>query len=487
MPMVPLFGLGTGRKSPNVSKQARVNMYAEKAAEPDKGPLAFYARPGLQHLDLNASGGIPVAGAARGMIAVQTNNGQPVVPFDVLIVFCGAGVNVCKSLGSIEGVTSVDPYPGLGPVRSAFDGFAVVAVDGVIGHYVSIPSGLNFKIPDTNFPSGARTVCFLSGRFFCDDPSNPGRFRWSDIYNGQSWPALNYATAETSPDTLTGVFEARGQLLLFGTRTLEFWNPAPTGYAGQQPVQLVSGAVKMWGTEAYDTIRKVGENVCFLGRNNNGDRKVILLDGYNATPISTPDIERDIQSDPSPDSATAGALTKAGHTFYVLNLSARSWAYDLETGNWDIWHTEGSRFAGQWVAACYGQLLVTDYRDQRLHLIDVNNLTDDGAIMVREIISRHLFGPDLEFLPVSQICIDMETGVGLVSGQGSNPMIMLQWSKDGGHTWGNEIWQTFGALGNYLTRAVWRFLGVARDWTFKLRITDPVTVAIIAANMKVGK
>jgi len=487
MAAIPLFGTGIGRKSPNVSVQARINLYAEKLAEPDKATMVFYARPGIRSLNLVTPAPPLWTGAARGLIAVQSNNGTAVPPSDYLYQFCGTGTNTYTSLNNATGASMVDPITGTGPVRAAYDGNAVCAVNGIFGYHVSVISGLTYKNPDPNFPNGAQTVTFLGGRFYADDPLNPGRFRWSDLYNDSSWPSLNFATAESNPDPLTGVFEAHGQLLLFGTRTTEFWSLAAAGFAAQQPVQNVPGSTIMWGCEAYDTIRKIGDRVMFMGRNNNGDRKVLMLDGYKASVVSTPDIEADIQNVTAPDTATAIVIGKAGHTFYVLNLPTLSWAYDLETGNWDIWQTTGSRFAGQWSAAAFGEVVLADYASNKLYTMRVDQLTDDGATMVREITSRHLFGPDLERLPVSEIVVDMETGVGRTAGEpGDNPQAMLTWSKDGGHTYGNEIWQPMGKVGKYLTRTAWRFLGISRDWTFKLRITDPVTTALIGANMKVG-
>jgi hypothetical protein len=63
---------------------------------------------------------------------------------------------------------------------------------------------------------------------------------------------------------------------------------------------------------------------------------------------------------------------------------------------------------------------------------------------------------------------------------------MLQWSKDGGRTFGVEVWQPIGLMGQYLNRAVWRNLGIARDWVFRLRVTDPVKVVIANAAMRVS-
>ena len=75
----------------------------------------------------------------------------------------------------------------------------------------------------------------------------------------------------------------------------------------------------------------------------------------------------------------------------------------------------------------------------------------------------------------------MEAGVGLQMGQGRDPQIMLQVSKDGGHEWGNEQWRGFGAVGKYIARAKWNRLGRARDWLCRFRITDPVKTVFIAA------
>ena len=71
--------------------------------------------------------------------------------------------------------------------------------------------------------------------------------------------------------------------------------------------------------------------------------------------------------------------------------------------------------------------------------------------------------------------------VGTRTGQGENPQIMLQVSRDGGYTYGNEMWTSFGAEGEFLRRAEWRRLGVSRNYVFKFRITDPVKVIFIGA------
>mgnify|MGYP000526420300 CR=1 FL=1 len=85
--------------------------------------------------------------------------------------------------------------------------------------------------------------------------------------------------------------------------------------------------------------------------------------------------------------------------------------------------------------------------------------------------------------------LDCESGTGLVTGQGSDPEIMLRWSDDGGHTWSNEHWKPMGRIGEYGTRVIWRRLGMTeklRDRVYEISGTDPVKIAIMAAELDVA-
>jgi hypothetical protein len=82
--------------------------------------------------------------------------------------------------------------------------------------------------------------------------------------------------------------------------------------------------------------------------------------------------------------------------------------------------------------------------------------------------------------------LDLETGVGLTTGQGSDPQIMLRYSDDGGHTWSSELWVSAGALGNYAHRAIWRRLGRSRDRIFEIIYSEPTKVALVNAYLDVS-
>lgn len=492
---LPMFGFGLGTKSPNVSSQMRENLYVEKLDDPDKTALALYARPGLRDF-------AQVQGTILGIIGdVQLSAGLGgefmLVATDAIADTLGNGFNLFRinGAGSVASLQAFDDASALvtswgGVVRGASSGTEFVFTDGVNGYHVNATSPFfttarfgPVGFPNaTGFPAGCKSVCYIASRFVCDDPSNPGRFRWSAAGDGTSWNTLDFATAESNPDALTAVFEVAGQLVLFGSSTTEFWSPSATGASNQLPFQRVGGANIQWGTTSIDTIRKANNAVMFMGRSLGGNRQVVLLQGYDAQVVSTPDVELEIQNDPAPDAARAHFFIANGHPFYVLNLTSASWAYDLRTQSWSKWTTAGSRFAGQWGAPAFGEMILSDYRDGHLYAVDPSLYTDNGTTMVRELVSKHA-SANLARLSLAEIAVDCETGVGSPSDtpDGTPPQIMLQWSKDGGHTWGNEVWQSLGPAGGYLKRAVWRMLGRSRDWLFKLRVTDNVKVVIIGA------
>lgn len=67
---------------------------------------------------------------------------------------------------------------------------------------------------------------------------------------------------------------------------------------------------------------------------------------------------------------------------------------------------------------------------------------------------------------------------------GTNAVLTLRYSDDGGFTWSNDVLLTTGGPGNYSNRAIAYQLGQARDRVFEVSTTDPGPVVWIAAYLK---
>lgn len=71
--------------------------------------------------------------------------------------------------------------------------------------------------------------------------------------------------------------------------------------------------------------------------------------------------------------------------------------------------------------------------------------------------------------------------MGTASGQGSDPVVMLSMSNDGGRTFGDESWGSLGVAGDFIRKVEWFGLGSFYDAVFRVRISDPVLCTIMSA------
>lgn len=467
MGMVPLFGLGTRSRSPTVTAQHLLNLQYEVYADADKQRLAIYGTPGMT-LFTDDLGDTPV----RGWIATGNL---------VYLVHRGTfyEMNNAMVLTSRGTLNTVD-----GRVNMAYDGSVILMVDGTNGYTYTISGATFAEVTDAQFPDAANTVTWLGSNFYVDDGVGDSFF-WSP--DGTNWDALDFATAESQPDGIVRVFADHGEILLFGENTIEPWGLIESGDA---PVSPVKSAITEFGLAARWSLCKYNDGLAFLGKNLQGQVQVYYLKGYVPTPISTQELDEIINGYATVSDATGFAFMDRGHPFYQINFPTpgKSWRYDASTGKWGevAYSLAQTRHRAELQLDFVNQTLLSDYSNGNIYRLDPDVYTDNGVQIAREIVGRHIFNQEDRSV-VDELYVDFETGVGLISGQGSDPQVMLQISKDNGNTWGNELWTTLGAIGKYLTRVYWRRLGVSYDWVFKLRVTDPVKVVIAFAAVKMRK
>jgi hypothetical protein len=101
---------------------------------------------------------------------------------------------------------------------------------------------------------------------------------------------------------------------------------------------------------------------------------------------------------------------------------------------------------------------------------------------------------DYQYLATeADVILDTEAGQDIILEYvvtvGANPLLMLRWSDDGGHTWNGERTTSMGRIGQYGTRAIFRRLGMTtkiRDRVYEISGTDPVKVAIMGAELELS-
>jgi hypothetical protein len=374
-----------------------------------------------------------------------------------------------------------------GHVSMADNGTYLVLVDGTDGFSWNIDTSTYAEITDPDFLP-ADQVTFQDG-YFLFNKGGTGAFFFVDDAD-LDFDALDIAEAEGSPDDLVGIVSCNQNIYLPGTQSTEvFYNSGDA----DQPWQRIQGAVMGVGCAAAFTIAKMEGSLFWIGGDETGSGVVYQIQGYQARRISTPAIESVIRGISVDDLADARAWVyqQGGHAFYCLNLPGidRTFCYDVSTGLWhdrtyrELWDFE--RHRADCHAVAHGLNVVGDYETGDLYELDPDTKDDDGTVIVRERTSPH-FSSGLRLVRHKAFTLDMEVGVGLDgTAQGTDPQVMLQWSDDGGHTWSNERWQSIGKIGKTRTRVIWRRLGVSRDRVYRVRVSDPVKVVFIGAELDV--
>lgn len=435
----PALQYSDGRSKP-WSGASIVNCFAEKADGDKVQDFALMLIPGL---DLFAEIGTdPIRGA-------HTMDG-------VLYVVAGTSLYAVQTDGTFAAIGTIF---GSERVRMQDNGSQLAicaAPNGYVyaGGLVQSPVGLP-QVSD---------VAYIDS-YFVWTIADSDQCIYSAPNDGLSYDLLDIFTAEGSPDGLVGLVNNHRELQLYGLQTIEIWYNSG---GADNAFERQGNAFIERGCFSRDSIAKIANSVHFFGN----DRIVYRLDGYTPVRISTHAIEYRLRN---VTEAWAFVYTQEGHKFYMLSTPEGTFGYDIATGAWHerkSYQLDNYRVGG---AEEFGDLnILTDAYTGKLYTPNLDdNYEEDGEPIIMEVAL-----PTLEAnrarVTMYSFEVYCETGVGLNSGQGSDPQIMMKYSDNGGRTYSNEMWRTMGAIGEYKTRCIWRNLGQFRQRNIKLTVSDPV-------------
>ena len=470
---IPFVSGAYTARSTNIAADRCVNLYPEIAGTSDaKSAVALIGCPGSRLLAT-----IGTSGAIRGAYAPSSGNAIVVRGSDVYRL---STAWVPTSVGTL--LTSS------GRVSIADNGTVACIVDGTYGYILNLATNAFEQITDTDF-TAADIVDYIDG-YFIFNRAGTQVFFISELL-GTTFDALDFASAEGSPDLLVGHIVDHREVLMFGTYSTEvFYDSGNADF----PIERQNTSIEI-GCAAKFSPAKVDNSIVWLGISKQGGPMVWRMQGYTPVRISTHAVEFAIQGYSDVSDAFAYSYQAEGHSFYVLTFPTgnATWVYDVST---QLWHERAYRnptsgALGRHRSNCHmyfgGEHVVGDYENGNIYALDLDCYTDNGDILPAIRAAGHVADSDYMFLYWHSMQVDIEAGVGLVTGQGIAPVIMLDWSDDGGHTWSNEKWASMGAIGKYSARAIWKRLGRSRDRIPRITITDPVKRVILGAQATLSK
>lgn len=463
-------------QSPIVDAERCLNWYVEKSESAGaKVPLALYPTPGLQVF--------ATANDAPGRGFYETEGR--------VFAVIGGRLQEINADGSLteRGVVTIGDLP------------ATIHGNGDVGNELLVTSGGNGYVFNmlTNvlsiIPALAGTSDmgeYLDG-FFISLERATSTFRISDLADGTVWDPLQAQQRTASTDRWQSVLVSNRDIWLFGSKTTDVWND--TG-AAPFPFTPIPGANIEWGIAAADSAAVLGSPI-WLSASREGSGIVLQASGYNVRRISTHAVELAISTYTRIDDARAWVYQEIGHSFYCLTFpTARAtWCYDAATQLWHeraYWNTrtaEEEAWRPYLHVLAFGRHLALDRLTGAIYHQSVNFGSDvDGAEIRRLRRAPHVqAGSAKPTLVVHAFAVDLQNGLGIPSGQGVNPLMMLRVSKDGARTWGIERHCEAGRQGEYILRTTWEQLGSGRDIVFEVAVSDPIPWRLAGADLDVTR
>ncbi len=297
--------------------------------------------------------------------------------------------------------------------------------------------------------------------------------------------------AESKPDNLVRDFVFDERIHRFGNRTTEAWYNNPNVIP---PISRLEGQILEVGCVAINSIAATDEAMYWLG----DDNAIYRSRSGVKERVSTDAISNSISKCEHLQDAYAYTFTMEGQNFYVINfcpdnltfvlnesLGLKGW-FELSSG------IDGDRYQGSSLMNVYGKNIVADETNGKVYELDFDTYVNDVSPIKRTRITRsidgNLIGRKGERVQMSKFEFIMETGTGLISGQGEDPRIMIEASYDGGRTWNHTSWPRVGRLGEYTLKVEWYKLHSFYDCILRITTTDPVNYSIFGGvvDLKLG-
>jgi hypothetical protein len=453
---VPLVGGAYEGRSSNIAPELAINWFVEKTTS---GDPSLVSTPGDTTLVT------PKVGEVRG--GIEYNDKAYFVVGNTFYEVNSSGV--ATSRGSLT--------TSKGRVSMAHNGVRTGA-----NQQIFIADGTQRYIYDNTTSTltgytdyAAVTVVFLDG-YFAFNVKDTDRFYITSLYDGTTVGANDFATAESDPDILQAVASDRRDLFLFGKETLEVWYNAGDP---DNTFQRYQGGSTQTGLAAPHTVQRFDNTIAWLSQNKRGNRLVTIMgEAYSPKIISTPEVNYRLSTYTNFSDAYAYVYQNEGHEFYCLTFPSHNVTevYDAASQTWhQRAHVINGVFPNRERYNChvfaFGKHLFGDFANGSIYQLDSTVGTQSGTRIPRERILPNLTNEEKR-IRISEFQLDMQEGIGDPN-VSTDTSMWMSYSKDGGHTYSNEVSKDMGDAGEYTKRVIWRNLGIARNWTFRLRTWSP--------------
>jgi hypothetical protein len=462
---VPLAMASDMSVSPAFSSQRLINVYPERARFGGKAPFMLRGVEGLKPYGNIGNGPwrgeVMMAGTLYAVLGTQLwsipRNTPP------------------ENLGTV---------PGNGYVSMATAGTQIgIATEGY-GSFGYDSTGPTFaQITDMDF-FGGTSVTALDGYFiWSSGGANPTRFQISALLDVFAYDALDFASAESTSTELIRAYLVGSEVFMMKSDRIEIWYDSGNS---DFPFARMSSTIIPKGLAAKYSPAQLDNTMFWVGRDDEagGTPIVYRANGYVPEVVSTPAVARALAeiSDVDLTGLRGVSYIKDNHAFYgILLPRGNAWFYDISEQTWHERSTYAQdRWLGNGFMSAYGKTFVGSHADNTIYELSEGTLMDDDDIPLVAEFTLPAFAGGPALKRCSRLWLDMESGVGISTGQGEDPLIVLNVSDDGGEIYSSDLIANIGKIGQHGYGVEWRMLGQFQTRIHRFRISDPVKRNIIA-------
>lgn len=485
--------VGGAYKHPSVDVNAQrcVNMFmmdgGAGVSSKDSPKFVLVPTAGMQLLTELDGGPIRCLGSYGGYIYAVAGASVYKIEVNDLAGSAEAAVNIGTITTSTTGV-----------VYMAANTSQIMWTDGSEDAYIYTPSTgvfTNILSHDADFP-GAGQVVYIDSYFIVNEPGS-SRFFFSASNNGLSWDPLAVATAESAIDDIVGLGVSKDELWVYGSASVEIWYNAANLIG--VPFSPRTGMGMRIGCGAAASIVELDETLIWLDNRGHVVQSAVSAfirsnnSGYDLNIISTEAFTAEILGYNRIDDAIAMGYSDRGHLMWQITFPTdqKTWVFDQTTKSWHERSTYNSgsgedvQHLGQFAVKASRLYVMGGNRSGKLYLEKSDVYKDDDEYIRRVRVTAPMYEPDEKRRwGIDKLRLQMETGGALQSGQGSDPQMVLKISKNGAHTWGNDLPRSIGAVGKYNKNIDWNRLGISDAWVFYFSTSDPIPFSIIDAFIR---
>jgi len=475
-------------------------------------PLGFYQSESLPLSSQRCINWIPTVPEGEAL-----NNRSLMQPSGVT-EFASTGLGICRgawvmadvpyfvvgnsliSLSESGAITNHGIISGTVRVSMADNGISlVIVVPGGDAFVFNNSDNSLTQITDPDFQT-SDSVTFYRG-FFVFTTTDGKQLFVSNLNSPLTFDALDFGSAEGDPDRIVTQIVDHDELSIIGSKTTEvFRNVGGADF----PLQIIPGAFTQKGAHTKYGVVKFDNTYLFIGGGENELTGIWRQSSSSsAVKVSTDAIDNAIQQFNKDEISNAFTMTfsKKGQFFAIFSFNS-----DRIPGKTFVYNGTASALAGfsvwfefqsgvtdaPWrvnaIVKAYGKLLCGDAIDGRIGQIVDKIYTEYDNAVLRQAALKPMSQDGMKIF-AGELEADFEAGVGLTVGQGSNPVVMMDFSDDGGRTFSSQFKRFIGKIGEYGHETVWNRQGrFPNARTIRFTVTDPVKANLIriAATPELG-